>query len=78
MYARKVKDGEVKFTWKDDELDDVLNILLAGPEHEHYWDAFIDIESYTVIDENGATWDMFHSEDVYLSRANRPANWIER
>jgi len=50
----------------DGVSEDDRAIIEAGPEHEHYWDAWSDITStafYT--DENGNVWRLWQDGDLF-------------
>jgi hypothetical protein len=42
-------------------------ILDAGPDHEHYWDTWSDVEqSARVIDDNGVEYTLYQDGDLWL------------
>ena len=47
--------------------DEDLDILLSGPDHEHYWDAWNDVEQCAILtDDNGVTYSMYQDGDLWL------------
>jgi len=49
-----------------------MAILLAGPDHEYYWDAWHDVESNAVLtDSDGIEWVLYQDGDLWLL----PRDW---
>lgn len=47
--------------------DETWAILEAGPDHEHYWDAWADVENDAVItDEHGTKYHIYNNDDCWL------------
>ena len=47
--------------------DGDMDILLSGPDHEHYWDAWHDVEQSAILtDDNGVTYCMYQDGDLWL------------
>ena len=52
--------------------DEDMAILLAGPDHEHYWDAWNDVECSAVLtDDAGKEWVLYQDGDLWLL----PKDW---
>jgi len=46
-------------------------ILESGPEHEHYWDAWHDVEMNAILtDESGEQWRLYQDGDLWIVPAN--------
>jgi hypothetical protein len=44
-----------------------IEILLAGPDHEHYWDAWDSVLGCTrFIDSRGRTWYLYQDGDLWI------------
>lgn len=51
---------------------DDMAILLAGPDHEHYWDAWHDVECNAVLtDSDGIEWVLYQDGDLWFL----PRDW---
>jgi len=47
--------------------EDDMEILMAGPEHDHYWDAWQDVtDSAILTDSTGETFYMYQDGDLWL------------
>jgi len=47
--------------------DGDMEILMAGPDHEQYWDAWNDVEQSAILtDDNGVTYSMYQDGDLWL------------
>ena len=47
--------------------DGDMDILLSGPDHERYWDAWHDVgQSAILTDDNGVTYCMYQDGDLWL------------
>jgi len=52
--------------------DDDMQILLVGPDHGHYWDAWCDIcDNAILTDEQGVTFNLYQDGDLWLV----PCDW---
>lgn len=45
-----------------------VEILLSGPDHEHYWDAWQDVIDNASILENGNEWTLHQDSDLFAIR----------
>ena len=51
--------------WTTEDLED-LKILEAGPEHEHYWDAWDTVlQDARMVDAEGNTWALYQDGDLF-------------
>ena len=46
--------------------DDEWQIMLSGPEHEWYWDAWNDVEQKAVINDGNRRWTLYQDGDLWL------------
>ena len=47
--------------------DDDMNILLAGPDHPEYWDAWDVVEQSAILtDSDGTTYGLYQDGDLWL------------
>jgi len=52
--------------WEGFKGEDI-EILLAGPDHEHYWDAWDSVLSFArFIDSQGRTWYLYQDGDLWI------------
>jgi len=50
--------------WEVEKGD--LDILIAGPEHDLYWDAWNDVTSYASYqDDDGMKWTLYQDGDLF-------------
>jgi len=46
-------------------------ILESGPDHEHYWDAWNDVEMNAILtDESGEQWRLYQDGDLWIIPVN--------
>lgn len=63
-FAKSFADRAKHVSGVDDET---WAILEAGPDHEHYWDAWQDVEQDAIItDENGVKFTVYQNGDCWL------------
>lgn len=76
MYCDGVDEEEAEsmcVDWKD------VKICQAGPDHEHYWEAWQSIERDTEwTDSNGEEWRLLQNGDLWAVKANVeiPESWL--
>jgi len=47
--------------------DEDMDILLAGPDHEHYWDTWDVVEQNAILtDSDGTTYGLYQDGDLWL------------
>jgi hypothetical protein len=55
-----------------------LDILEAGPDHEHYWDAWSDVlDTAIIVDDHGREYRLDQTEHGDLNAVPRDWEWIE-
>jgi len=60
--ARDLREFQHNISYED------LQVLLAGPDHEYYWDVWEDVLSYARIigRTDGKTYELYHEGDLFL------------
>lgn len=59
------RDFAMYFEDMDNVSAEDMDILKAGPDHEHYWDAWNDVLSSAKRDINGKTWRLYQDGDLW-------------
>lgn len=67
MYVPQLFATHVDLTqWNMGEDDERLTILREGPEHEHYWDVWVEVlDDAHHVDPYGGNWHLEHDGDLF-------------
>ncbi len=53
------------YSWDNVNPEDI-DILLCGPDHEYYWDAWDSVlQSARYVDKNGKPWRLYQEGDLF-------------
>ena len=67
VYVPKYFAEAIKRDCVEGVRDEDWAILEAGPDHEHYWDAWSDVESRAIVTDNaGKRWTLYQDGDLWL------------
>jgi hypothetical protein len=66
VYSAQVFAQSLDFKQIEGMTIEDWNILLAGPDHEHYTDVWADLENITVVDQDGNKWLVYQNEGIFL------------
>lgn len=58
-----------------DTLQDEIEILVEGPEHEHYWEAWDYVLNHFEVTVDGISYGLYQQGDLWLCDENH--NWEE-
>jgi hypothetical protein len=47
---------------------EAIDILLEGPDHEHYWEVWDEALTYARFSANGHTWGLYQDGDLFTVR----------
>jgi len=70
------RDFAQQFVVKESSLDDSMTICATSPEHEQYWDAWIEIlDNGTIEGKNGFSWTLYQDGNLWAIREDANIDW---